>query len=150
MRELRKPDAALYIRERAIERFPGYGVSEAPPPDPISERETPLVLFYSQDKFRLTPWTWSEVIGYRVFWGTREDPTLGADVAAEVEAWLWELVTTDRGNPIAAVTDSNGPNLVIDDHETAVHYGTVEMVIAGVYRPARTGEAPERGEHRGR
>lgn len=139
-RELVKPDAALYLRVQAIERFPEWDIAEAiPEGERIIVREKPLVLIYSQDSYRNAEWTWSEVFGVRVFAGSRADPTEAQEVAAAVEAWLWTAARPGRGCPVAAVTDSNGPNLVVDEHETAVLYGTVEMVIAGVFLPAYTG-----------
>lgn len=140
-RELMKPDAALYLREQAIARFPFWDISDAiPEGERILLRERPLVLIYSQDVFREpNGWMWSEVFGYRVFAGSRENPGPAREVAREVEAWLWTAARYDRASPVASVADSNGPNLVADEHETAVLYGTVEMVIAGVYAPAKTG-----------
>ena len=140
-REMMKPDAALYLREQAIARFPLWDIAESiPDGERIMLLERPLVLIYSQDSFREpNGWTWSEVFGYRVFAGSRESPDAAREVAREVEAWLWAAARYDRASPVAAVTDSNGPNLVADEHETAVLYGTVEMVIAGVFAPAKTG-----------
>lgn len=143
-RELRKPDAALYLRERAIERFPEYDVADAiAEGELIVLRDRPLVLIYSQDTFRDSEWSWGEVFGYRVFAGSRANPDEAAAVATELEAWLWTTARPVRGCPIASIQDSNGPNLVADEHETAVLYGTVEMIIAGVYLPASTGKAGE-------
>lgn len=79
------------------------------------------------------------MFGYRIFAGSRANPDEAREVGAAVEAWLWTAAHYDRASPVAAVTDSNGPNLVADEHETAVLYGTVEMVIAGVFTPAQTG-----------
>lgn len=138
-RELQKPDTALWIRERAIERFPGWGVDRTEPRGRVMERTTPLLLIYSQDQSRATEWTWNEVIGYRIFAGTRDDTTDADTAAAAVEAWLWTLPGLRGLNPVAAVYASNGPNLVPDEHETAVLYGTVELVIAGVFAPAKAG-----------
>lgn len=133
MTELVKPDAALWIRERAIERFPECDVDRDAPPGRIVDLERPLILFYSQDAYRLNDASWSEVIGFRVLAGSREDPGPAEAVGRAVEAWLWTLARPGPGCPVAAVTDSNGPSMVVDEHETAVLYGTVEMVIAGVY-----------------
>lgn len=138
MRELVKPDVATFLRVMAIERFPEWDVDEWVPEGRILERENPLLLLYSVDVFKLTEWTWNETIGYRVFYSTRERPQPARDVAARVEAWLSTSAALP-GSPVAAVLDSNGPNLVADEHETAVLYGTVELVVAGVYRPAVTG-----------
>lgn len=140
VRELVKPNAALYLREQAILRFPDWDVSDAiPEGERIILRERPLVTIYSQDVFRDNEWTWSEVFGYRVFAGSRSNPTEAERVALQVEAWLWTAARYDRASPVASVTDSNGPNLLVDEQETAVFYGTVEMVIAGVFAPAYTG-----------
>lgn len=139
-RELVKPDAALYLREAAIGRFPDWDISDAiPEGEIILLRDKPLVTIYSQDTYRAAEWMWSEVFGYRIFAGSRANPDEAREVGAAVEAWLWTMARWDERSPIASITDSNGPNLVADEHETAVLYGTVEMVIAGVYAPARTG-----------
>ena len=135
-RELVKPDAALWIREAAIERFPECEVDRSPPAGRLVDLDRPLLTFYSQDVYRNDLASWVEVIGYRVFAGSRDFPAEAERYAAQVEAWLWTLARPVRGCPVAAVTDSNGPNMVPDEHETAVLYGTVEMVIAGVYPPA--------------
>lgn len=139
-RELVKPDAALYLRKQAILRFPNWDISDAiPEGERILLREKPLVTIYSQDSYRDAEWTWSEVFGYRIFAGSRANPDEARAVGAAVEAWLWTMARWAERSPIASITDSNGPNLVADEHETAVLYGTVEMVIAGVFAPAQTG-----------
>ena len=138
MRELVKPNTALFLREAAIGRFPDWDVAESTPAGRILERVTPLLLIYSVDSSRNTEWTWQETIGYRMFAGTRDMPEEAQAAAAQVEAWLQNCALF-AGSPVAAIDDSNGPNLVPDEHETAVLYGTVELVIAGVYRPAVTG-----------
>lgn len=139
MRELVKPDAAVWIREQAIARFPEIDVDEDTPPGPIVKRRKPLLLVYSVDVYRQDDASWVETIGYRVLAGSREDPSEAKQLAALVDAWLWTLARPVPGCPIAAVNASDGPNLVPDERETAVLYGTAEMVIAGVYRPAMTG-----------
>ena len=135
-RELVKPDAALWVREQAIDRFPECEVDRSPPPGRLVDLERPLLTFYSQDVYRQDLASWVEVIAYRVFAGSREFPEEAERYAALVEAWLWTLARPVAGCPVAAVIDSNGPNMVPDEHETAVLYGTVEMVIAGVFPPA--------------
>lgn len=135
-RELVKPDAALWVREQALGRFPECEVDRDPPPGRLVDLERPLLTFYSQDAYRQDMASWVEVIGYRVFAGSRELPAEAERYAALVEAWLWTLARPGAGCPVAAVIDSNGPNLVPDERETAVLYGTVEMVIAGVFPPA--------------
>lgn len=131
--ELAKPNAALWVRIEAIKRFPECDVDRDPPPGKIVERDRPLLTFYSQDSYRRDDASWVEVIAYRVFAGSREFPDVAEQYAAAVEAWLWTLARPGPNCPVASVSDSNGPNMVPDEHETAVLYGTVEMVIAGVY-----------------
>lgn len=140
MNELQKPDAALFLRERAIERFPGFDVAESIPLDQkVMLLERPMVLLYSMDVARLTDVTWTETIGYRIFAGSREYPDVARNVGRQVEAWLWGAWKLPGYNPVTAATDTAGPNLIADEHETAVLFGTVEMVIAGVYHPAQSG-----------
>lgn len=139
MTELVKPNAALWIREMAIKRFPDWDVDEDLPPGRLIDIERPVLLVYSQDVFRETDVTWRETIGYRVYAGTRADPTEARDAAAIVEAWIWTLARPGPGCPIASVDSSSGPYLVPGEYETAVLYGTADMVVAGVFVPAQTG-----------
>lgn len=131
--ELEKPDTARFLRVEAMERFPDIDVVEVEPLGRLMDLEKPRLMIYSQDQYRLNDASWNEVLGYRIFAGTRADPTDARRLGTQVEAWLWSMARPDAGNPIAAVTASNGPSEVPSEHETAVLYGTVEMVIAGVY-----------------
>lgn len=133
MIELVKPDTAAWIRTQAIARFPDYDVDRDAPMGRLLDSERPLLLFYVQDDFRLSDVSWSETIGFRVHYATREDPGPAEDVARVVAAWLWTLARPGPGCPVAAVTDLNGAVLVPGEYETAVLYGTAEMTTAGVY-----------------
>lgn len=131
--ELIKPDAALWVREQAIIRFPHCAVAENPPPGRLIDLGQPLLTFYSQDVARRDMATWEETIGYRVFDGTRDNPTSARELAAQVDAWLWTLARHEVGCPVADVDNLNGPNMVPGEYETAVLYGSADMVIAGVF-----------------
>lgn len=140
MMEISKPDAALFLRIAAIDRFPGFDVAESPPTeDRTMLAETPLLCVYSLDAFRNGDVSWTETIGYRLFQGTREDLGAARIAASHVEAWLWQSAALPGANPVAATISTSGPDLVPDEREVAVLFGTVEMVIAGVYRPVISG-----------
>lgn len=140
MMEISKPDAALFLRIAAIERFPGFDVAKSPPTDLRTMLGAkPLLCIYSLDSFRNSDVSWTETIGYRLFDGTREDYDGAAQHAAHVEAWLWQSAALPGANPVAATISTSGPDLVPDEREMAVLFGTVEMVIAGVYRPVKSG-----------
>lgn len=134
MRELVKPDAALWVREQAIKRFPDWIVDRSVPKGTrLVDLEVPLLLVYSQDSYRNDMASWVEVIAFRVLAGSRDFPAEAEQAAAAVEGWLWTLARPDAGCPIAAVINSNGPNVDTGEHETAALYGTVEVVVAGVF-----------------
>ena len=139
MSELVMPEAVAFLLDQAAVRWPKYDVADVLPPGPDTEWERPVVLLYEQDTYRLTDVSWSLTVGYRVLAGTRELPDEARRIARQVEAFLWAAAKLSGPNPVAAAVDSSGPNMVPDDHETAVLYGTVELVIAGVYHLARTG-----------
>lgn len=133
-RELVKPDAALWVREQAIKRFPECLIDRSIPAGVrLVDLEQPLLLFYSQDVYRQDMASWVEVIAYRVLAGSRDFPAEAEEWAGVVEAWLWTLARPELGCPVAAVINSDGPNMVPDEYETAALYGTVEMVVAGVF-----------------
>lgn len=137
--ELVQPTAIPYLLERAAERWPDYDVSDVYPEGPDVGWERPVIALYEQDNYRLSDVSWSQMVAYRVLAGTREYPDEARRIAREVEAFLWAAWKLPGYNPVAASLESSGPNLVPDEHDTAVLYGTVELVIAGVYAPAKTG-----------
>ena len=139
MSELVRPDVVPFLLTVAAARWQSYDVADVLPDGPDLEWERPVVLLYEQDAYRLSDVSWSVTVAYRVLAGTRALPDEARGIAFEVEAFLWGAAKLPGKHPVAAVLDSAGPNLVPDEHETAVLYGTVELVIAGVYRPAQTG-----------
>lgn len=139
MSELEQPDAIPFLLTAAATRWPDVDVSDIAPPGPDVGWSKPVILLYEQDAYRLSDVSWSQTVGYRVMAGSREYPDPARKIAREVEAFLWAAFKLPGMNPVAAALDSSGPNLVPDEHETAVLYGTVELVVAGVFAPAKTG-----------
>lgn len=139
MSELEQPDAIPFLLTAAAARWPDADVSDIAPSGPDVGWQRPVILLYEQDAYRLSDVSWSQTVGYRVMAGSREYPDPARKIAREVEAFLWAAFKLPGMNPVAAALDSSGPNLVPDEHETAVLYGTVELVVAGVFAPAKTG-----------
>lgn len=139
MSELVQPSAIPFLLGHAAERWPDCDVSDVYPEGPDVGWERPVIALYEQDSYRLTDVSWSQLVAYRVLAGSREYPDEARRIAREVESFLWAAWKLSGANPIAASLESNGPSMVPDDHQTAVLYGTVELIIAGVYAPAKTG-----------
>ncbi len=139
MSELVQPDAIPFLLDAAAARWPDAMVSDIAPTGPDLTWSKPVILLYEQDVYRLSDVSWSQTVGYRVMAGSREYPDPARKIAREVESFLWAASKLAGANPVAAALDSSGPNLVPDEHEAAVLYGTVDLVVAGVYAPAKTG-----------
>ena len=139
MSELQQPDSIPFLLTAAAAQWPEADVSDVAPYGPDVNWAKPVIMLYEQDAYRLSDVSWSQTVGYRVMAGSREYPDPARKIAREVEAFLWAAWKIAGANPVAASLDSSGPNLVPDEHETAVLYGTVELVVAGVYAPAKTG-----------
>lgn len=139
MTDLVQPDAVPFLLAAAAVRWPDYDVTDVLPDGPDVRWERPVIALYEQDAYRLSDVSWSQTVGYRVLAGSREHPDVARAIAREVEAFLWASWKLPGWNPVAAALDSAGPNLVPDEHETAVLYGTVELTIAGAFAPAKTG-----------
>lgn len=133
------PNVIPYLLERCAAEFPDVIVTDKMPRGRIIDVEKPIIVLYVQDTVRASVTSWQPVVAYKVYAGTVDWPDDAYALAVQVESWLWSAWSLPGDNPVAASLESNGPNMVPDEHESAVFYGTVEMVTAGVYRPARTG-----------
>ena len=139
MSDLVRPTPIPFLLEAAAARWPDFDVSDFLPSGPDLEWVRPGIQLYTQSTIRMTDVSWVVTVAYRVLAGSREFPDEADAIAREVEAFLWNAWKLPGANPVAAATDSAGPNEVPNEHEPAVLFGTVDLVIAGVYHPAKTG-----------
>lgn len=73
----------------------------------------------------------SAAVGVTVYAGTKALPKDANDLARIVRALIGDSARVEPGNPVAAVTASNGPIPVADESEKAVHYLTFELAVVG-------------------
>lgn len=70
-------------------------------------------------------------VGITVFAGTQALPQDGIDLARLVRALVSDCASLERGNPVAAVTQSNGPYRVAEQQQRARLYMTFALVVQG-------------------
>ncbi|MEU4016180.1 hypothetical protein AB0E56_13055 [Microbacterium sp. NPDC028030] len=73
----------------------------------------------------------SASVGVTVYAGTKALPKEANDLARIVRALIGDSARVEAGNPVAAVTASNGPIPVADEGEKAVRYLTFELAVVG-------------------
>lgn len=73
----------------------------------------------------------SAAVGVTVYAGTKALPKDANDLARIVRALIGDSARVEPGNPVAAVTASNGPIPVADEGERAVRYLTFELAVVG-------------------
>lgn len=73
----------------------------------------------------------SAAVGVTVYAGTKALPKDANDLARIVRALIGDSARVEPGNPVAAVTASNGPIPVADESEKAVRYLTFELAVVG-------------------
>lgn len=73
----------------------------------------------------------SASVGVTVYAGTKALPKDANDLARIVRALIGDSARVEPGNPVAAVTGSNGPIPVADEGEKAVRYLTFELAVVG-------------------
>lgn len=73
----------------------------------------------------------SASVGVTVYAGTKALPKEANDLARIVRALIGDSARVEPGNPVAAVTASNGPIPVADEGEKAVRYLTFELAVVG-------------------
>lgn len=73
----------------------------------------------------------SASVGVTVYAGTKVLPKDANDLARIVRALIGDSARVEPGNPVAAVTGSNGPIPVADEGEKAVRYLTFELAVVG-------------------
>lgn len=73
----------------------------------------------------------SASVGVTVYAGTKALPKDANDLARIVRALIGDSARVEPGNPVAAVTASNGPIPVADEGEKAVRYLTFELAVVG-------------------
>jgi hypothetical protein len=66
-----------------------------------------------------------------VYAGSKALPKDANDLARIVRALIGDSARVEAGNPVAAVTASNGPIAVADEGEKAVRYLTFELAVVG-------------------
>lgn len=70
-------------------------------------------------------------VGIRVLAGTKETPQEASDLARLLMALLEGAPGTGKANPVAAVTDANGPYPVTEASTYACYYFTTTFIVAG-------------------
>lgn len=73
----------------------------------------------------------SAAVGVTVYAGTKALPKDANDLARIVRALIGDSARVEPGNPVAAVTASNGSIPVADEGERAVRYLTFELAVVG-------------------
>ncbi|MBT2473309.1 hypothetical protein J7E68_01635 [Microbacterium sp. ISL-103] len=73
----------------------------------------------------------SASVGVTIYAGTKALPKDANDLARIVRALIGDSARVEPGNPVAAVTASNGPIPVADAGEKAVRYLTFELAVVG-------------------
>ena len=73
----------------------------------------------------------SAALGVTVYAGSKALPKDANDLARIVRALINDSARMEPGNPVAAVTGSNGPIPVADESEHAVRYLTFELTVVG-------------------
>lgn len=73
----------------------------------------------------------SAAVGVTVYAGTKALPKEANDLARIVRALIGASARVEPGNPVAAVTASNGPIPIADEGERAVRYLTFELRVVG-------------------
>lgn len=73
----------------------------------------------------------SASVGVTVYAGTKALPKDANDLARIVRALIGDSARVEPGNPVAAVTASNGPIPVADEGPRAVRYLTFELAVVG-------------------
>lgn len=73
----------------------------------------------------------SASVGVTIYAGTKALPKDANDLARIVRALIGDSARVEPGNPVAAVTASNGPIPVADEGEKAVRYLTFELAVVG-------------------
>ncbi|WP_067198927.1 hypothetical protein [Microbacterium sp. XT11] len=73
----------------------------------------------------------SAALGVTIYAGTKALPKDANDLARIVRALIGDSARVEPGNPVAAVTASNGPIPVPDEGEKAVRYLTFELTVVG-------------------
>lgn len=73
----------------------------------------------------------SAAVGVTVYAGTKALPKDANDLARIARALIGDSARVEPGNPVAAVTASNGPIPIADEGEKAVRYLTFELRVVG-------------------
>lgn len=73
----------------------------------------------------------SAAVGVTVYAGTKALPKDANDLARIVRALIGDSARVEPGNPVAAVTASNGPIPVAEEGEKAVRYLVFELRVVG-------------------
>lgn len=73
----------------------------------------------------------SAAVAATIYAGTKALPKDANDLARIVRALIGDSARVEPGNPVAAVTASNGPIPVDDEGEKAVRYLTFELAVVG-------------------
>lgn len=73
----------------------------------------------------------SASVGVTVYAGTKALPKDANDLARMVRALIGDSARVEPGNPVAAVTASNGPIPVAYEGTQAVRYLTFELAVVG-------------------
>ena len=70
-------------------------------------------------------------VGIRVLAGTKELPQEASDLARLLMALLEGAPSTAPDNPVAAITEANGPYPITEASTYACYYFTTTMIVAG-------------------
>ena len=119
-----------YLRASLTAHFPDVKVADAEP-DANAKWPAELVVIRHDTNSATSVITEDVSIGVSVYAGTKENPQRARDIARYVYAFVRASPGLQVGNPIAAVTDSNGPYLTSDERSVALAYQTHSLSAVG-------------------
>lgn len=100
-------------------------------PEPTGEWPTKLVVVRYDGSSVEELHVDSAAVAATIYAGTKALPKDANDLARIVRALISDSARVEPGNPVAAVTASNGPIPVDDEGEKAVRYLTFELAVVG-------------------
>jgi hypothetical protein len=129
--------AAGYIRARIAElssRFPvleGFEVTNREPDEMEPNFPAKLIVVRDDSGPTLSVVSQEKSLGVSTLMGTVEDQADAKLAALLVFAIMEKCASEAPGNPVASVTESNGPYLVTEDQPRARLYSTHTLIVTG-------------------
>jgi len=129
--------ACSYVREQLAilsTRYPvaaGVEVTNREPDENGDAFPAKLVIIRDDSGSTLSVISQEKTLGVSTLMGTVEDGVNASFLARLVFAILSDCASTAPGNPVASVSESNGPYLVGEDQPRARFYSTHTLVVTG-------------------